>query len=272
MKEKVITTNNYLSISKLTGMDFTINPYVGCPHACKYCYALFMKRFTNHGEPWGDFVDVKLCNKPINLKKIKGKKIFISSVTDAYNPYEKRYEITRKILEQLKSSDAIVEITTKSDLILRDLDLLKQFRNLTVAFSINTLDEKFQSDMDRAPAIGHRIEALKILYEAGISTVLFMSPIFPYITNFQAIMENTRDFVGEYWFENLNLRMPYKPIIMQYIKQQYPQFYGEYVKIFHSNDNSYWKNLRSNIEEYCLKNDIAFEGYFHYGSVNGQMD
>ena len=76
-----------------------INPYVGCPHACKYCYACFMKRSTNHSEEWGRFIDFILCDKPISRKKLQGKSVFLSSVTDCYNQYEEKYRITRDGLQ-----------------------------------------------------------------------------------------------------------------------------------------------------------------------------
>ena len=103
-----------------------------------------------------------------------------------------------------------MNISTKSKLILRDLDILKQMKNLTVSISINTLDESFKDDMDNASSIKERLDTLKQLHNSGIYTVLFMSPIFPYITNFKEIIEMSKDYVDEYWFENLNLRGEYK--------------------------------------------------------------
>lgn len=144
VKEKIIKTNDYITKSNLPASDYVINPYVGCTHACKYCYASFMKRFTNHPEEWGTFIDVKTCDKSLNLNKIKNKEVFMSSVTDPYNPSEAKYKITRRILESLINSKCNLTISTKSSLILRDLDLLKQIKNLTVCLSINTVDEKFR--------------------------------------------------------------------------------------------------------------------------------
>lgn len=143
IKENKVYTRDYLTKSKLPASDYVINPYVGCTHACKYCYARFMKRFTGHLEPWGEFIDIKECEKPIDLQKIKGKSIFLSSVTDCYNFYEETYGITRSILKQLIKADSQITISTKSNLVLRDIDLLQQLQHLKVALSINTLDEKF---------------------------------------------------------------------------------------------------------------------------------
>lgn len=88
--EKEIEVKNYLSKSNLPSSDYTINPYIGCVHACKYCYASFMKKFTGHTEEeWGTFIDIKNCNVKIDMNKIENKKVFMSSVTDCYNPFEK---------------------------------------------------------------------------------------------------------------------------------------------------------------------------------------
>ena len=132
MNIKEIKVKDYLTKSNLPASDYVINPYVGCTHACKYCYASFMKRFTGHKEEWGTFIDIKRCDKEIDLKKLKGKTVFMSSVTDCYNQFEEKYQLTRKILEQLIKAKAKINISTKSKLVLRDIDLLKQIENITV--------------------------------------------------------------------------------------------------------------------------------------------
>lgn len=264
VKEKQV--KDYLSASKL-GAAYTINPYVGCPHACKYCYATFMKRFANHPEPWGEFLDVKRCDKPIDLRKIAGKNVFIASVTDCYNPYEAEYGITRSILEQLPPSDCYLQVSTKNKLILRDLDLLKQIRRLSVALSVNTLDESFRADMDRGSTVRERLETLRTLREHGIYTILFMSPIFIGITDWRAIIETSRDFVSEYWFEDLNLRGAYKPVILQYIRDQYPERYPQYERIYLCGDRTELAVMEDEIRGYCDGHGIRYSDYFHHAEV-----
>ena len=259
-----ITVNDYLTKSNLPDSDYVINPYVGCTHGCKYCYASFMKRFTGHKENWGDFIDIKRCNKPIDLRKISGKNTFLSSVTDCYNQYEKDYCITRNILEQLVDSDCNLSISTKSKLILRDIDLLKQMKNLIVCMSINTLNEKFRSDMDNASTIKERIDTLKELHNNGIYTVLFMSPIFPYITEWKEIIDQTKDYVDEYWFENLNLRGSYKKEILDYIRINYSKLYSDYIDIYLKKNDKYWKELAEEINNYCNLNNINYTNYFYH--------
>ncbi len=262
--EKQIQVNDYLTKSNLPASDYVINPYVGCPHGCMYCYASFMKRFTGHKEEWGTFIDIKQASKEINIKKIENKTVFLSSVTDCYNKFEEKYELTRKILKQLINSNCILNISTKSKLILRDLDLLKQFKNLTVSMSINTLDEKFKNDMDNASSIQDRLDTLKELHNNGIHTVLFMSPIFPYITNFKDIIEASKDYIDEYWFENLNLRGDYKAKILDYIQENYPDLFDKYTDIYVKGNKKYWIDLSKEIKEYCEIKNIRYINYFYH--------
>ena len=262
--EKEIDTKDLITKSNLPASDYVINPYVGCPHACKYCYARFMKRFTGHTEEWGDFIDIKRCAKPINVKKLYHKSVFLSSVTDCYNSFEAKYQITRDVLKQLTQADCQITISTKSDLILRDIDVLKELKNLIVAVSVNTLDNGFQSDMDHAGSITRRIAALKELRKQGIYTVLFLSPIFPYITDFKEILEATAEFVCEYWFENLNLRGNYKQEILQYIAEKYPQYLSDYKEIYNNKNMEYWKQLSADIDSYCSQKEIRYTNYFYH--------
>lgn len=255
---KTIETKNIVTKSNLPVCDFSVNPYIGCEHACKYCYASFMKRFTNHPEEWGYFLDVKDWGKIKNPEKYSGKELFIGSVTDAYQPAEEKYKRTRALLEQLQGSGAKLSIATKSDLILRDLDLIKTFPNAEVSFSINTLDENFKDDMDCAASIARRINAMKEFYKAGIRTTCFISPIFPKITDVKAIIKKTKSFCNLVWLENLNLRGNYRPIILNYIAEKYPELVPLYNAIYSKNDRTYWFELDAEIRAFCKKEGLLY--------------
>ena len=263
VKEKEV--KDYLTKSKIG--EYAINPYVGCPHKCRYCYALFMKRFTNHKEDWGEFIDIKICNKKIDTKKIDGKNVFMASVTDCYNLFEAKYKITRNILEQLIGVNCRLQISTKNKMILRDLDLLKQMKNVSVAMSVNTLDENFRKDMDKASSIQERLDTLKILNENGIYTILFMSPIFIGITEWKEIIEKTKIYINEYWFEDLNLRGAYKYDMLEYIKEKYPKIYPLYEEIYIKGDRRKLFAMDNEIRNYCNKNNINYSDYFHHEEV-----
>ena len=255
---KEIKVKNILTKSNLPVSDYSVNPYVGCQHGCKYCYASFMKRFTNHSEPWGSFVDVKYWEPIKNPKKYAGKEMFFGSVTDHYQPLEEKYERTRNLLKELQGSGCKVSIATKSDLVLRDLDLIKTFPEARVSFSINTLDENFRIEMDDSVSIERKIKAMQILHEANIRTTCFISPIFPGITDVEAIIRKCKNFCNLIWLENLNLRGDYKEVIMQYIKEKHPYLLPLYEEIYRKNNYQYWYDLNEKLKKFCLNEGLEY--------------
>lgn len=247
-----------LTKSNLPVADYSVNPYIGCEHGCKYCYASFMKRFTNHKEPWGSFVDVKTWPEIKHPERYKGKKLFIGSVTDPYQPIEERYGRTRKLLQELQGSGALISIATKSDLILRDMDLIASFPNARVSFSINTLDETFREEMDDSVPIARKIKAMSLLHEAGIRTTCFISPIFPGITDCKAIIRECRDKCNLVWLENLNLRGEYTPVILDYIQRNYPSLSSLYDEIYREGKRDYWFTLNEELKDFCKEEALDY--------------
>ena len=261
IKVNHIETKSVMTKSNTPIGGYSVNPYVGCPHACKYCYASFMKRFTGHTEEWGTFMDVKDWPEIKNPKKYAGQKVIIGTVTDGYNPLEKTYKNTRRLLEELKDSGADILICTKSDLVLRDLYLLKEINEnsrLTVSWSINTLDEEFKDDMDAAVSIERRLAAMKEVYAAGIRTICFISPVFPGITDIEAIIDRTKDQCDLVWLENLNLRGGFKADIMKYISDKHPDLVPLYDEIYNKKNRSYFEALEKKAEELAKKYDCRF--------------
>ncbi|MCD8013986.1 MAG: radical SAM mobile pair protein B [Lachnospiraceae bacterium] len=255
---KEINTKSVMTKSNLPVSDYSVNPYVGCSHACKYCYASFMKRFTNHPEPWGTFVDVKYWDVIKNPRKYAGKELFIGSVTDPYMPIEEEYKRTRALLEEMQGSGCRISIATKSDLVLRDLDLIKTFPDARVSWSINTLDEDFRSEMDHSVSIERKIRAMQRFHEAGIRTTCFISPIFPGITDVESIILKTKDYCNLVWLENLNLRGDYKKVIMSYIREKHPNLYPIYDEIYNKGKKDYWEKLNKEIEDFCAKQKLEY--------------
>ncbi|MGL6202032.1 MAG: radical SAM protein [Lachnospiraceae bacterium] len=264
MKVQTIKVNSVMTKSKLPASDYAVNPYVGCPHKCRYCYASFMKRFSKHNEPWGDFIDIKEFPPIKNPQQYTGKSIFLGSVTDSYNPYEYDYCKTQQILKQFAGIDVKITISTKSNLVVRDIELLKQLKNVTVAFSINTVDERFRKDMDSAATISERIYAMKTLHQEGIYTAAFISPIFPALTKVEDIVQATQDYCDVYWLENLNLRGSYKASILNYISDKYPKHKELYEKIYLHGDKSYWIGLSERLAQYAEQKQINMVNYFYH--------
>jgi DNA repair photolyase len=183
VRVREIISKAVLTKTGIEGYDYCINPYVGCQHGCRYCYASFMKRFTGHSEPWGEFVDVKI-NAPLvlrhQLKRPKEGSVLIGTVTDPYQPLEKKYRITRGCLEVLLESPLSLNMLTRSPLVLRDIDLFKKLHDIDIGLSITTDSEEtkklFEPD---APSILSRVEALKKIHDAGISAYVFIGPVLP---------------------------------------------------------------------------------------------
>ena len=253
-----VEVKTVLTKSNLPVSDYSVNPYVGCTHACKYCYASFMKRFTNHPEEWGAFLDVKYWPEIKHPERYHGKELFLSSVTDPYNPQEETYRRTRSFLEQLQGSGIKLSIQTKSDLVLRDIDLIETFPDARVGFSINTLDESFKDDMDQAVSIERRIAAMKKLYDAGIRTTCFISPIFPGITDCEAIIDRVKDQCNLVWLENLNLRGSYKGVIMRYIREKHPELTPLYEEIYTHGGRLYWEMLDAEMRAYAERVNLPY--------------
>lgn len=263
-----VQAKNIMTKSSLPVGGYSVNPYVGCTHQCRYCYACFMKRFTGHTEPWGSFLDVKEWPALKNPQKYRGQRVVIGSVTDGYNPQEAQFGRTRKLLEQLKGSDAEILICTKSDLVLRDLALLKELGKVTVSWSINTLDEAFKNDMDKAVSIARRLSAMKQTYNTGIRTVCFISPVFPGITDIQAIFERVKNQCDLVWLENLNLRGGFKKDIMDYIAEKHPNLVALYDAIYNKGDRNYFKTLEREAEKMAKDNNCPFvDNELPYGRV-----
>jgi DNA repair photolyase len=177
------TARSVLSKTGIPGARWALNPYVGCAHACRYCYAEFMKKYTGHTEPWGTFVDAKV-NAPEalerELRRAARGVVMLSSVTDCYQPLEERCRLTRRCLELLRAHRFPVRILTKSPLVLRDLDLLRRFTEIEVGLTVTTDEERMRRLFEPgAPPIADRVDALGRLREAGVRTYVFIGPMLP---------------------------------------------------------------------------------------------
>ena len=194
---KEVHAKTILSSSKV--YPYVINPYTGCQHNCTYCYARFMKRFTGHREPWGQFVDVKINAPDLLRKEITKKKpgkVWVSGVCDPYQPFEAKYLVTRKCLEILAQNDWSVVIQTRSPLILRDMDVLKRGKNFEAGLSITTADDRIRKIFEpNAPAIEERINALDSLHKAGIRTYAMIAPILPGVKDLAEMLAGKIDYV-----------------------------------------------------------------------------
>jgi DNA repair photolyase len=158
-----------------------------------------MKRFTGHQEPWGEFVDVKINAPELLLKEILKKKVgevWVSGVCDPYQPVEAKYLLTRNCLEILAKYAWPVIVQTRSPLVLRDIDILKDARNFQAGFSITTADDSIRKLFEPcAPPIRERITALEMLHQAGIKTYAMIAPMLPGAESLVEVLKGKVDFI-----------------------------------------------------------------------------
>ena len=197
MITKGVSAKTILSKSKV--FDYTINPYIGCEHGCTYCYARFMKRFTGHKERWGEFVDVKINAASLLQREITRKRVgrvWVSGMCDAYQPIEKKYELTRRCLEILLKQCWPVTIQTKSPLVSRDIELLKQFKDVEVGLTITTADENLRKIFEpNSSPIRERIQTVEKLHSVGIKTFVMIAPMLPKAEGLAARLRGKVDYV-----------------------------------------------------------------------------
>ena len=121
--------------------------------------------------------------------------------------------------------------------------------------------------MDKGSTIRERLDTLRTFHDEGIYTILFMSPIFIGITDWLAIIEQSRNFISEYWFEDLNLRGSYKPVIMRYVEEHYPHLYPTYERIYSKGDRAELIANDCAIRAYCDAENVNYSAYFHHEEV-----
>lgn len=239
--------------SKLPGCDWAINQYVGCQHACLYCYAKFISRWrpADYGK-FGTWVEAKINAPDLIKQKYVDGWVYMSSISDPYQQIEKELKLTRQILENLDKRTKI-DIQTKSDLVLRDIDLFKQFKTIKVGLTINTFEGKAKAVFEPcSPSNKQRIKALKTLKENGIKTFVFVSPLIPELIDLKQVIEDTKDYADSYWFEFINVRGAGDDF-MEALKKEFPKSYeiltdskkmAEFVKDCREIINSY--NIKIN--------------------------
>ena len=235
-------------LNRCTGVrmpfTWTINPYRGCEFACKYCYARYTHEFMEmrDGVDFEQKIFVKQHAADLlrqELRRVKpGEQIALGTATDPYQPAERRFEVTRAILEEFSRHQGLdLGIVTKGNLILRDVDVVHQIaRNnrLVVNITITTLNTDLARMLEpRAPRPDLRMETVRQLNEAGIETGVSCSPVIPGITdwlrNLEALVRATAEAGGKHIFANpLFLKPCSAAVFMPFIEKKFPQLAAAY--------------------------------------------
>lgn len=163
--------------------DYCVNCYIGCLHGCAYCYARYMKRFTEHFEQWGQFVDIKINAPEVLEKEVKRRApgtVFVSSVCDGWQPAELKYQLTRRCLRLLIQAGFSVFALTKSALVRRDFDILAASPNCSLGCTITTLDELLRRELEPAASPSEeRFRTLEMACDKGIRVSANFAPLMP---------------------------------------------------------------------------------------------
>ena len=270
-QEIVVSTMLHYINSPMLPFNWGANPYRGCLHACEYCYGRTSHEFMGHTkDEFERFIYVKVnadkaLEKQIIVPKWKNsrnKLINLGTVTDPYQKIDEHYEITRKILETLYKHENPVTITTKSDLVIRDIDILKKLGPLTdVVFSIPSLDQTFLDKIEkRAASIENRLKAIECLKKAGITVGVLMIPIFPYINDSEKDLENIAKTLADYKVDYvipdiLNLRGDSKHKVSKFIEENYPELSESYNGLYVRGKDSLYvdKDYQKKIFDYLMK-------------------
>jgi DNA repair photolyase len=265
-------------VSQRVPFDWTINPYRGCEFACKYCYARYTHEFMEmrDGLDFERKIYVKQQTAWLlrqELRKVKrGEQIAIGTATDPYQPAEKRFEITRSILEELALHHGLeIGIVTKSDLVVRDIELLLQVAEhnaLTVSLTITTLNTNLARILEpRAPRPDLRLQALARLSAAGLKAGVICAPVLPGITDSPSALDKlvraAKDAGGKYISANsLFLKPCSASIFLPFLEKEFPDLATDYRKRYADHafvSKAYSKRLSDLMSSLRKKHGIVHE-------------
>ncbi|MDI9642584.1 MAG: radical SAM protein [Archaeoglobales archaeon] len=242
-----------LGKSNLPGLDYTLNPYIGCSHGCIYCYARLYCE-PRIGKNWGKIVVVKENIAEILARELRRKKkglVGLSTITDAYQPIEAETKLTRELLRILLENNFKVSIQTKSSLVLRDLELLCAKKGLVdVGFTITTLNERISKIVEPgASPPSDRVKALEKLSAEGIKTWIFLGPIIPEISeeSFNGIVEIAKATNSLLYYDKYRV----KPYMSGFAKEL-----AEKAK------NTDWIGIANRLKELCKAKGVEFTSGF----------
>lgn len=252
-----VTCRSALGESRLPGYDYCLNPYVGCSHACVYCYARSYALRRGRRNAWGSYVDVKANIVDVLAKEVRRSLrrgvVGISTLTDAYQAIESTTCLTQRCLKVLLENGFQATIQTKSDLVLRDIELLAAHAGgVTVGVTITTLDKDLARRIEPgASDPERRIDILSRMRSAGIGTWIFIGPILPHLTDdgLGGLLDVARSLkVGEVIFDRLNMRPGVWPSISSFLQSNYPELLQKYKEIFFG-ESEFYAPLKERIIE-----------------------
>ena len=253
-----VSTCSYRPILVPCGLknhDYQVDPYVGCEHCCYYCYVLNQAE-TDWTKEIFIYTDItgQLSGE---LEKISPQKIYMGYYTDPYQPCEDEYRQTRKVLELFLEKGFSVSILTKSDLVVRDMDILQEMDqasvSVSVAFNNNQVRQQFEANTIDTEV---RIGALRKLREAGIKTSALICPIIPYITDVTPLIDMLALHTDVIWIYGLSIQersdLNWQNIEV-ILKDHFPDLKEQIEEVIFSKNHPFWIQLKQNLLD--IQND-----------------
>lgn len=253
-----IQAKSILTKSRLS--DYAVNCYAGCLHNCVYCYARYMRKWSGHTEPWGQYLDVKVNAAELIAREVTKKKpgaVFFSSACDGWQPAERKYELTRRCLKTLVEAGFRVSALTKSSLIQRDLDIFASAPDSSVGCTITTLDESLRRRLEIAASpSAERVVSLEKARELGIKTFAFAGPLLPYLTAEPANLERLFTRLAELDLDSiivdkLNFRSGVFESVTDVLRRHFPDLVPHYLRLYRDGQEyeAYSENLEMTVRE-----------------------
>lgn len=224
------------------------NPYRGCEHSCPYCFARYTHEYLgyNSDTEFDNRILVKVnaadvLDWELSRSRWRRKTVNLGSVCDPYQPAEKKFKVTRQVLEVFAKHKNPLFVGTKSNLILRDTDLLSVMAKRTtliVYFTITTLDDDIRSKIEpRATSTEERLDAVQQLSDAGVTVGILLMPIFPYLTddfeNINGVVKAVRDAGAKDLVPGvLDLRASCRSRVLSFIKEEFHDLLPKYLALY----------------------------------------
>jgi len=248
--------------------DFVINPYRGCEYACQYCYVRSNKSVCKRNDAWGEYVDVRINCADLLEKEIDRKKpqtVLIGSTTECFQPVERKYRLTRHVLEILNKKQVEYVLLTRSPDILDCIDLLERGYCKRIYFTVNSFDEKFKSRLEPdSPDFQSRDKAIQKLVNKGISVIPYFSPVLPFISIIEDAFTRFRE-TDIIEFECLNFQLKNINDIIASISSVEPSLNQHYRQMVSDKKyfDSVWDEVTASLQTSARNNNKKIKIYGH---------
>ena len=250
MKVSFCSRRKIVHPSNLPDIKYEIGPYYGCEHHCLYCYTL-----NNAESDWSNEILVNEGMEQqleMELSALERGTVLVGRDTDPYQPVEAEVQHTCKALQVLARLGFPACILTKSDMVVRDLDLLAKMPGSSVGFSLSFHDEDMRRLFEvSAPPNERRIEALKRARDAGIETYVLISPVFPYLTDVDALIEAIRGYADTIWIYRIKFNSESDPdwvSMSEVLEKHFPRLRERLKEVAFSPGHNYWAELRRRLQ------------------------